>query len=1546
VATKTRKFQFCWCVSFLLSVALSVSSWANQKEEEYSFLGLEKSGYEMVKGNTFFLLADSGFTSSDTAVIRLEGSEYQRDRYTGVDIVLYRIPEPLEFLRKQPDLHRVRIPGRYDGEGLANAMNYVWDVWYKKSRLAWQRIFSTEARTKATAEVPLLKQAPPHTYRTAFEDNPQFKPLAEFPVVSRFRYPLHQAKPIEPPQGANVAGSSSRFIEARQGNVLVPLGVLTPGLYLVEGLLGKYRATALVFVSDTAAITKTSGEQLLVWTANKKTGQPAVTQLLQTDGTGTLQSVTSDLDGIAVFARKSPERSYLIAQDNSGGVYVSENFYYDSEIHNAKLFAFTDRPLYRPGDVVHFKLVGRHFKDAQHSVPLEAGPIRATALDASGAPVASTVFHLDPLEGGDGAFKLPDNSPAGGYTLRLVYKDEPYAASFRVARYAKPHYDIDITFDKNKFASGEEVSGVIRASFPGGQPVTELALELSLRSQTLAMSDYEHRQRGRFPITLTQTSLVTDGGGEVHFTLPPAQEPSRYTLRVVGSDGSSYRVSALRELLIEPAAAMFTLSAPKQLSKPGEDITFHLRKQPSPGGRAVAWEAVRLEDQSILRGELNDKEEFTVRFDKAGSYTVQLRDEQNRIAGSLPHWVGGEGLKNAPDTITILFDKEKYRLGETVHALITFPQPVQEALLTLERDAVHKHGLLSKGADWLRLTRKTDSQWEAEIPITAIFPPNLTFSVLIMQDGAFLFQNKGIRVEEAAISIAMTADKALYRPGDQVKVELYTAIDGQAVAADLAVGVVDEMVYVLQPELAPDIRDFFGHLRRNQVRTVSSLNFHTYDQAINAENSETASRFNRPVKLLERPRRENIDTAAWFPRLKTGEDGRGRFTFVMPDSLTRWRMTARATTPDGRLGQETSFLLSEKPAYLKWSGPTLFREQDRIEATLLAFNTGDQPLSASLGIHTPSQGNSGEKNITLRPGVNYISLPFTARSDESIQASLAVGGEVVDRLAIPLEVVPVAWPRLENLTVPLVDKVTRLALPQGAREIRASLASGADAQWRRVAADLIDYPYGCAEQTASRLIPLSLAYRAMRHLALDPGMLTKLRDRLANERFRLAQMAGPEAGFAWWGDQAHGSPFFTAYAYFADHLAFSALGMEAPAEHWMKFLDVYRKGADEETPLLRALALWLAGEMNLPVSTMATGLAEEILAESRKAAIWDGNHPRGASLVLGSTSPAAAGYLTVTLLDMLLDKEGGKLSGWREAVQRAEEELSGKDDVLCQAAALMAQAHRGKKAVSEKKVADVLASVSASAPTIDRALALIFLDRALGHNANEAQPSLKAPWVRRDNLLGGIEWLYPDIGPGEILLESDATLPHGLTANIEYRSYAPVAAKSAITIKRTLYRLMPAKDRPEPDYWSDKPIIEHLFQATAVNGDEPLDATALYLDEVKLDAGKGHYRYGLLEVPLPPGAELDPFTWGMGIQGIGETKDPVPLTETRAEMKNGSYTVPVGRLGGDDENRQRTFRHLVRFPLPGTMHLPPVRYFSMYNQEEAAAQAGATLVVQ
>lgn len=94
-------------------------------------------------------------------------------------------------------------------------------------------------------------------------------PAEKISLVKQFRYPLWQAKPFEPQQGVKLEGASSNFISPQPGNIYIPLGQQEPGLYLVEAMVGGYRATTVVFVSDTVALSKVSGKELLVWTAGK-----------------------------------------------------------------------------------------------------------------------------------------------------------------------------------------------------------------------------------------------------------------------------------------------------------------------------------------------------------------------------------------------------------------------------------------------------------------------------------------------------------------------------------------------------------------------------------------------------------------------------------------------------------------------------------------------------------------------------------------------------------------------------------------------------------------------------------------------------------------------------------------------------------------------------------------------------------------------------------------------------------------------------------------------------------------------------------------------------------------------------------------------------------------------------------------------------------------------------------------------------------------------------------------------------------------------------
>ena len=118
-------------------------------------------------------------------------------------------------------------------------------------------------------------------------------------------------------------GSSSEFTRPSEGNVYVPLTAKKPGLYLIEASAGQHRATTLLFVSDTIALTKVSGSQMLVWSAQRSNGAAVPgAKVVWTDGVGVLKSGSTDAQGLVTLDRPSPEQTYVFGVDPAGEAIV------------------------------------------------------------------------------------------------------------------------------------------------------------------------------------------------------------------------------------------------------------------------------------------------------------------------------------------------------------------------------------------------------------------------------------------------------------------------------------------------------------------------------------------------------------------------------------------------------------------------------------------------------------------------------------------------------------------------------------------------------------------------------------------------------------------------------------------------------------------------------------------------------------------------------------------------------------------------------------------------------------------------------------------------------------------------------------------------------------------------------------------------------------------------------------------------------------------------------------------------------------------------
>ncbi|WP_218967444.1 MG2 domain-containing protein [Variovorax sp. 54] len=1504
-------------------------------------------------GEPFFLLSDATFASDQTARVRLEVNQPSAlEQVGGVDVLVYRIPDALAFLQKQKNLHRVQVGARAADEGLANTLTHLWDSWVVKARLAWQQMFSANARRAVTQQAPELKTPARLKQPSVFEEPRQFRPIPGLPVVERFRYPVHKAQPIGLPKGVKLEGSSSEFINASQGNVFVPVGKRTPGLYLVEAISGQFRATTLLFVSDTVAITKVSGDQMLVWAAQRAAGAPVPgTKVVWTDGVGVLKSGEADAQGLVKLERQSPEQTYVFGQDPAGGVFISENFYYDSEIYNAKVYTVTDRPLYRPGDSVNVKVSGREFRSARESVALKDADLALAVLDPAGQVVHAQKLAFSGAKGADARFALPDNAVAGGYELRLAMGGDTYTAAFRVADYQKPHFDIVLLPEKADFKTGEAVGGKLQLNYPDGKPVARARVSLTARSQKLAMVNGELDYAGQFPVKLQQAELETDGDGIAKFSLPAATEPSRYLLTALATDGAAYRVRTSREILVERGAASFRLAADRQFSQPGQAVGFKLAASQRAGATAAAdtpatparpatWQWVRLEDRTKQSGPMPTGDTLSVSFPTPGSYTLSLLDDKGRIVGAASHWVSGDGVKAPAGSVGMVLDRTSYRAGDTAQVLVSFPEPVDNALLTLERDRVEATALMGRNTDWIKSERIAPTQWKFTLPVRDVMSPNMTLSVAYVKNGDYVFQNQGVRVEQERIALAFTPDKAVYAPGDTVTIDVSATLAGKPVATDLAVGVVDEMIYVLQPEIAPAIGDFFYHPRRNNVRTSASLSFIGYDLATSKLGTLPGARQvnDRAVKVLERPRRDNIDTAAWEPRLATDASGHTRFSFTMPDSLTRWRITGRAMSAGGAVGQQVGWVRSDKAFYAKWTSPDWQRQGDKAQASLALFNqTGRE---AKVEWSASGAGVERKDTVTVRPGVNFIALPLAAGdADKSgaVSVTLRQDARVVDTLDVPVRRLPVAWRAPRDKALDLAAGSAPLALPADASRVRVSLAQDAAAGAFSQQIDaLIDTPRGSVEQTASRMLPLSLALQSLS--AAQQPMAPALMQRLATARLSIAQMAGPQAQFGWWGRGMPNDAFLTAYAYYADWRATQALRVTLPASNWQRLLDVYAKDGQKLPPLQRALALSWMQEMGLPVGSMAGGLADQLAAQPASDATQLAQR-RGSLAMVDATLPNAPDTRDMALV-LAVQTAGPTVASAkaRAAADEAAARLAGVDAPLVQALLMATQR------ASADKAAAVLGQIRADTPSIDRAQTLLWLHRALGGSrlaaGTDAAPSLGAPWVRATDGTG-TSWRLPPGAAAPATLE----LPAGQKAAWAFVSYESNEAQAPALdakVERTLWRVVtqprpapepPAAAAPGQPAPAPVPVVSDgriTVKLEAVKPGTPLDTNALYLDQLTVTAPKA-LRWSLVEAALPPGAAVEESTWGIDMADSAGKLQPMERAQSQATAQG--YAVPLDTLVA---GTPLTVRHLVRFSQRGTFKLPPARLFRMYEPEAKA----------
>lgn len=281
------------------------------------------------------------------------------------------------------------------------------------------------------------------------------------------------------------------------------------------------------------------------------------------------------------------------------------------------------------------------------------------------------------------------------------------------------------------------------------------------------------------------------------------------------------------------------------------------------------------------------------------------------------------------------------------------------------------------------------------------------------------------------------------------------------------------------------------------------------------------------------------DTAYWNPRVRLGEDGKAQVTFKLPDNTTTWVISAVGANLATQVGQTTAEIRVSQNTIIRPGLPTLMRIGDRIEAAATVSNNTDESLdySVTATFDAGSIADGAERTLTLAPHTSdrltYLLLPEKATDLARFAVSAVARGHDSKFSDAITSTVPVRWSEFTDRTAEIGDGNIEfpLSLPDDVirdrSHITLDLSSSLLGTLPAAMRNLVQYPYGCVEQTTSRFIPVILA-RQEKELFAD-ALKEKDTDAMLKQGIKnLTELQKNDGSWGFW-HEGDSNPYLTAY---------------------------------------------------------------------------------------------------------------------------------------------------------------------------------------------------------------------------------------------------------------------------------------------------------------------------------------------------------------------------------------------------------------------------------
>lgn len=911
--------------------------------------------------------------------------------------------------------------------------------------------------------------------------------------------------------------SDSRFIS------LSDLGLITK-----EG-----RDKISVFVNSIKTATGVSGVNVLAYGANN---QLLGTGTTNGDGVAEISYTKKEFAGFRpamIIAKNEHDFSYLPFNTNKVNTSRFEVGGKRSNTTGLDAFIYPERDIYRPGEKVNFSVVVR---DKQWKNPGEI-PLKLKFLQPNGKELKTFRKNLNAQGSIEGSVDIAESAITGSYSLEVYNGNDVLLSSrsFSIEEFVPDRIKVTARLDKTVLAPGEAAKLSINALNFFGPPASNRNYECEIQVKQKAFNPKKF-DRYNFSIANESVSFDKDvkegktdenGNATEDFSVkeeyknkglmqavfyatvfdetgrPVSRSTSAdiYTQPVffgIGEDGWGYY--PLNQTIKFPLVALNKSEAPVSAQARVEVIKHeyhtylvksdqYFRYESKTEDRLVASSVVNINGEGTLypfAPRTPGNYELRVSIPGAGSY---VKKEFYSYGG----WGDNSSFEvNTEGNIDIELDKSSYNTGESAKVLFKTPFSGR-MLVTMETDRVISYQYVNVENRSASLDLKLGIEHLPNVYVTAtlIKPHEESDIPLTVAHG---FQSIRVEEKQRKMDVQVLAQASVRsRTHQKVRVKA-------APGSYITLAAVDNGVLQVSDFKTPDPYNYF--YAKKALETGSYDMYPLLFPEIRARLSSTGGdgELDMSKRVNPMPNKRIKILSYWSGIAKADGSGEAAFEFDIPQFSGEVRLMAVAYK-DESFGSTESNMKVADPLVLSTALPRFLSPKDTVTVPVTITNTTNKPTTAvaTMSVTSPLQVvGMSKQSLTLNANSEGRAL-FQVVADPVVAAAKikltvdGLGEHFSDETDITVR--PASTLQKQNGAGFIEGNASqRIAIGTSdfmpaSLNYRLVVSRSAALELANQFSYLVEYPYGCTEQTVSAAFP-QLYYADMADL-LNTGKAGK-----------------------------------------------------------------------------------------------------------------------------------------------------------------------------------------------------------------------------------------------------------------------------------------------------------------------------------------------------------------------------------------------------------------------------------------------------------------------